>query len=307
VYGNKKTIKNITTVAPGHEKDLSRVYLSFFDITELRQTQMNLQDYQKHLEDMVAERTSQLESAHRKLNDQFQNRVQFTRALVHELKTYLTPLLSASELLCQQVQDDNLKPLVDTIDSAITGLEHRVDDLLDLAKGEIGRLEVHCAHIKAHELIDKVARYAATVANINKQTFTYNISSDLPLLWADEERLTQILLNLLNNAFKYTPKGGEIKLSAWGDTKDFYVEVADNGPGIPQAMLPKIFSSYQLRVAERRVSSLGIGLPLAKMLAELHKGKIKARSEEGKGSAFTLILPHMQSNSMREYDENFNH
>jgi signal transduction histidine kinase len=140
-------------------------------------------------------------------------------------------------------------------------------------------------------MINKIAGYAKTIASTNGQEFECQVLSDLPRLWADEERVTQILMNLLNNAFKYTPKGGKVSLTAWADKKCFYAEVTDNGPGISTEDLPKIFSSYQLRVAERRVSSLGIGLPLAKMLVGLHGGKISVKSEKGKGSTFTMALP----------------
>jgi len=291
IKGKRKNVNLITIIAPGYEDTLSRVYLSFFDITELRQAQIYLQDYQKHLEDMVNKRTSELASAHQELKEQFENRIQFTRALIHELKTFITPLISASELLSQQIKDGSLKTLTNTIGSAVIGLEHRIDDLLDLAKGEIGRLEVHRINLQPDELLEKVANYAANMAEINEQKFEYKIPSSLPLLWADEERLMQILLNLLNNAFKFTPKGGTILLKSWANSENLFIRVVDNGPGIPAEMLPKIFKSYQLRVAERRVSSLGIGLPLAKMLAELHEGQIKVESQKGKGSNFTLILP----------------
>ena len=156
--------------------------------------------------DLTEKRT--LEDAHRKLNEQFANRIQFTRALVHELKTFLTPLMSASELLGQHTKGEILNSLASTIDSAIAGLSHRVDELLDLAKGEIGRLEVQRIYFHPDELIKKVASCAQTIANTNNQEFECLILSKLPRLWADEERVTQILMNLLNNAFKYTPGGG---------------------------------------------------------------------------------------------------
>jgi PAS domain S-box-containing protein len=254
--------------------------------------------------DLTEKRT--LEDAHRKLNEQFANRIQFTRALVHELKTFLTPLMSASELLGQHTKGEILNSLASTIDSAIAGLSHRVDELLDLAKGEIGRLEVQRIYFHPDELIKKVASCAQTIANTNNQEFECLILSKLPRLWADEERVTQILMNLLNNAFKYTPGGGKVKLSVWADKKCFYAEVADNGPGISAEDLPQLFSSYQLRVAERRVSSLGIGLPLAKMLSELHNGKISVKSEKDAGSTFTMSLPLTINGKMSSCNEDFN-
>jgi PAS domain S-box-containing protein len=245
------------------------------------------------------------EITHQKLNEEFNNRIQFTRSLVHELKTFLTPLLSASEILNQHVEDDVLNQLAATIESAVNGLVHRVDELLDLAKGEIGRLEVQCIYFHPDEMINKITGYAKTIASTNGQEFECRVLSDLPRLWADEERVTQILMNLLNNAFKYTPKGGKVSFIAWADKKCFYTEVTDNGPGISAEDLPKIFSSYQLRVAERRVSSLGIGLPLAKMLVELHGGKISVKSEKDKGSTFTMALPLTVNGKKATCNEDF--
>ncbi len=312
VKGNIRTTLEHIIVAPGHEDTLSRVIIYYYDITELKEKTEELIKYQEQLEKLVQKRTSLLELANRELfeeieqrklteeqlissqntiREQLQQRIYFTRALVHELKTFLTPLITASEILEQETSGGKLEDISSTIRSATDSLFHRVDEMLDLAKGEVGRLELHRTFIEPKELIMKIVLYAQATVKKNMQTFQQDISYKLPRLWVDEERITQIILNLLNNAFAYTPVNGTIKLRAFANGESFFIEVSDNGPGLTPETVSKIFRSHHKIGDERRVSSLGIGLPLAKILAELHKGHINVESQKGKGSIFTLVLP----------------
>ena len=311
-----KYIQSNYAVMPGHETDFSWIYSISIDITERIKAEQELISYKNQLEDIVRVRTSQLEISHKslqseitqnkltneqlvisqkKLNEELQRRVYSTRALVHELNTFLTPLIGAGELLDKYATSENLIAVSGTINASVNGLEHRVEELLDLARGETGRLEIHRTFVQPTKLLNRVVESTIPIANKNRQTFKAEIPDSLPQLWADEERLTQITLNLLNNAFKYTPEGGHIWLCAWIKAQSLYVEVSDDGPGIAAVRLSTIFDAYhpnEVVQGERRISSLGIGLPLAKMLAELHGGCIDVKSQPGQGAVFTLVLPY---------------
>jgi signal transduction histidine kinase len=142
------------------------------------------------------------------------------------------------------------------------------------------------------ELSKKICCDARLEAENNGQIFKFDPSGRLPRIWADEERLMQILLNLLNNAFRYTPKGGRIGFSVRaGDEKVFFA-VSDTGPGLDAEQLKQVFEPYRIiQERGRRIRGLGLGLPLARMLARLHGGTIAAKSRVGKGSIFTLVMP----------------
>jgi len=310
--GEVKTVRCYVTIPPGHEENLSRVYICYFDITDLKKANDELKEYKAKLEQLVEERTCKLESSNMalkkeinkhkttakkleekrsQLREQFEQRIHFTLSLVHEIKTFLTPLIAASEMMQQHTEDGSLKRLSGTIFSAVTGLESRVEELFDYAHGEIGDLGLHCSSVQPASVLQNVRDYAANVALKNQQVFQSEISPDLPLLWADEERLMQILLNLLNNAFKYTQQGGNIKLRAWHEGKLVFFQVADDGPGVNVAELSKIFEPEYRKKNKSRGSSMGIGLPLSSMLAKLHGGRIEVESSESAGSKFTLVLP----------------
>ncbi len=119
-----------------------------------------------------------------------------------------------------------------------------------------------------------------------------DIESKLPCVWADEERLKQIMLNLLDNAFKFTPDNGVITMSARLQNSSIIIEVQDSGIGMTPNQQKKIFKPYERIVADReRLSGLGLGLALSKNLIELHGGRIWLKSKKGKGSIFSFTLP----------------
>jgi len=126
----------------------------------------------------------------------------------------------------------------------------------------------------------------------NKQTLNAELPPSLPVIQADEERLRQVVLNLLNNAFKFTPPGGSITVRAREENAYLITEVQDTGPGISKEEQAKLFEPYQQSEELRtRLSGLGLGLSLAKKLVELHGGQIWVKSQKGKGSTFAFSIP----------------
>jgi signal transduction histidine kinase len=137
-----------------------------------------------------------------------------------------------------------------------------------------------------------VVDYVSPVAFDRGQTLVTELPNSLPLVKADEVRLRQIVLNLLNNALKFTQEGGKIILRVTQKADSLIIEVEDNGPGIDDKEQAHLFEPYRrLEASEERLSGLGLGLALCKTLVELHGGKIWAKSQAGKGSIFTFSIP----------------
>jgi len=227
-----------------------------------------------------------------KLEEEMHKRVEFTRALVHELKTPITPVLAGSELLLEEIKEERLRGLVQSIGRGASNLNRRIDELLDLARGEIDTLQLQSESVEPLPLLQEIGYEVGPMVLRGEQSLNVELPSTLGTVWADRERLRQIVLNLLNNAFKFTPAGGTITLKAREDGANLVVEVEDTGPGISKEDQKRLFEPYH-RVAEdrERLSGLGLGLALSKNLVELHGGQIWVQSRKGKGSTFGFSVP----------------
>jgi len=216
----------------------------------------------------------------------------FVLGLSHELKTPLTPVLISSQVLVSELKDEPMLSLARNISRGASNLNSRIDELLDLAKGEIGMLQLKAETLDVLKLLNDILEDVAPVALSRSQTLTSQLPRSLPSIKADKVRLRQIVLNLLNNAFKFTPEGGKIILKAGERDANLIVEVKDTGPGIGEDEQGRLFKPYQQLESDReRLSGLGLGLALCKTLVELHGGRIWVKSRVGKGSTFGFSLP----------------
>lgn len=251
------------------------------DITERELAQERLEEaYEKE------------RKARQDLEDEVKRRVEFTRALVHELKTPLTPIMSSSELLASGLKEEPWLSVARNILRGATNLNHRIDELLDLARGEIGMLRVKPSRVNVLRLLRHIGDEMTVVAASNGQTLKVELPQSLPQVWADEDRLRQVALNLLINATKFTPEGGIITLRASEKNGNLVVEVQDTGRGIPDEDQKELFQPYHRQSTDQEnLSGLGLGLSLCKFLVELHGGKIWAESQTGKGSTFSFSIP----------------
>ena len=251
------------------------------DITEAERAQEQLQEaYEKE------------KSLRQELEAEFERRVFFARALVHELKTPLTPILASSELLASELKQEPYLSLAQNIHQGATNLNKRIDELLDLARVEIGMLHINLASVDASPLLKAIANEMKAMLTNNKQTLLLSVPDPLPPVMADEERLRQIVLNLMINASKFTPEGGRITLRARVKANNLVVEVQDTGTGISKEQQKELFQPYRSHLSDKdNLSGLGVGLALCKFLVELLGGKIWVESEPGKGSTFSFSIP----------------
>jgi signal transduction histidine kinase len=242
------------------------------------------------------ERLEELYERERELRQELETevgrRADFTRALVHELKTPLTAVLASSDLLITELKEEPWLSLARNINRGASNLNSRIDELLDLARGEIGMLHPTFQSVDPAHLLQDIVTDMAPLASSHGQSLVLDLPLSLPTIRADAGRLRQVVLNLLGNAINFTSEGGKITLRTREEATTLVVEVEDTGPGIAEKEQEHLFERYyRLQTDRERLSGLGLGLALSKMLVELHGGQIWVKSQKGKGSIFGFSVP----------------
>jgi PAS domain S-box-containing protein len=261
--------------------DIIRFYLSIWmDITSQKLAREELEKlYQRE------------KSVREQLQVEIMSRTEFTRAMVHELKTPLTPILASSELLVEELTEEPLLGLAKNVHRGAENMNKRVDELLDLARGEIGMLKINPKPVDLGKLLLEVFKDMELVVQNSSQSLTLEVQNELPVTMADDDRVRQILLNLINNAIKYSSPGGKINIRASVQDSNIQVDVQDTGRGISEDEQKNLFQPYYRVEGRERLSGLGLGLTLSKKLVELHGGHIWVTSKKGVGSTFSFSFP----------------
>jgi len=222
----------------------------------------------------------------------------FLANMSHELRTPLNAILGFSEIIAQEcfgpVGSARYKEYAGDIHSSGAHLLSLINDLLDVAKIEAGKMEISPHPLDAHRTFDIALKLISCKAREKKQELTITVNPDAPPLYADERALKQMLINLVSNAVKFTPEGGKITVSAgMAPGGDFQIVCDDNGPGIPREKLDKIFTPFSQvdNRYDRQAGGTGLGLALVRGLAELHGGRAWLESEYGKGCRAYVVLP----------------
>ncbi|ACZ61257.1 sensor histidine kinase [Dehalococcoides mccartyi] len=227
------------------------------------------------------------------LNEQIRRRKALINSLVHELRTPLTPIIGSSEILLEKLEGDaRLYRVAKNISSAAESMNQRIRDLVDSAKSEIGMLKIEKRPVDIQEFMSNLQDYLGTCACIKNQTFKFEISPDPQNIAIDEDRFRQVMINLINNSMKFSPSGSQIEITAGPENERWHVSVKDQGCGIEQKYLGKIFKPYFcINSANRDSQGMGLGLYIANQIIKLHGGRIWAKSEFGQGSEFIIDLP----------------
>jgi PAS domain S-box-containing protein len=225
------------------------------------------------------------------LQEEIRSRTEFTRALVHELKTPLTPILASSELLVEELTQEPLLGLAKNVHQGAENMNKRVDELLDLARGEVGLLRINKRPVNHEKLLQDVVKYMTPAVEHSGQQLVLNQLSELPVISADDDRIRQVLFNLINNAIKYSSPGGKIYVGAKKQAEFLVMEVQDNGRGMTEEEQVRLFEPYYRIESKEKMSGLGLGLALSRRLVELHGGQIWVKSSRGIGSTFYFSLP----------------
>jgi two-component system phosphate regulon sensor histidine kinase PhoR len=222
-------------------------------------------------------------------------RREFVANVSHELRTPLTAIRGYAETLLDGGLRDPEKAaeFVRVMHRHAERLAALIEDLLDLASVEQGQARIALAPVPLPDVLAQVEAVTRPIAMEKKQTLTLDLPEDLPRLLADRDRLAQVLINLLDNAVKFTPEGGRIEVSARAAARRVVVAVQDNGVGIPLQDLGRIFERFYRveRSRDRREGGTGLGLAIAKHLVQAMGGTIEVDSHPGSGTTFRVSLP----------------
>jgi signal transduction histidine kinase/ActR/RegA family two-component response regulator len=223
--------------------------------------------------------------------DRYKN--EFLATLAHELRNPLAPIRNGISIL-KIGKAEHTPPVLAMMERQVVHMTKLIDDLLDVSRISRGAISLSPARVTLSTLIDSAVEASCHLFDSANQKFTVKRPGNIVWLHVDVMRVVQIISNLLNNAAKYTPQGGQIELVAEVIETQVVIRIIDTGIGIPAAMLSKIFDLFTQvdDVAERSKGGLGVGLALSRKLAEMHEGCIEVDSPGvQRGAVFTLRLP----------------
>ena len=266
-------------------------------ITEqIIQLRTALENANKFLERRVQERTADLQEALRKLSELSQLKANFVANISHELRTPLTHVKGYLELLITEalgpVSEEQHKAL-EISQRAATRLENLMENLIMFSLASRGEMTLHLSNVNLNKVASEVISYTKPKAVDKNITLTVDILPDLPFVQADEEMISWAILQLLDNAVKFTPAGGKVNLSIQAENDNLIqVTIADTGIGIPDANRVEIFEPFhQLDGSStRKHGGTGIGLTLVREILDAHGSVIDVQSEPEKGSSFRFPL-----------------
>jgi len=302
VITKRGEIKDVSIKANLFEVRGKKVLQGIFrDITERKRVEEELKARVKDLEksrsamiyllkDMDRAR-KELKRAYEELEALDLLKDEFLAMTAHELKTPLTSMHS----LARQMSDRDLGELNEKQEKALgiisRGVERlggSIEKILEISRLESGRMELNKEKIQLASLIQDVVEQMKPMARLKKITLTQRITKLLSIE-ADERRMGTVLTNLIENAIKFTPEGGEVTVEAKQKGNKVLVQVRDTGIGIAKKDFPKLFTKFFQ--VDHTKSGAGLGLSICRMLVEAHGGKIRCESEVGKGSTFSFTLP----------------
>ena len=257
----------------------------------------NLREAYGGLEQKVAERTRELAIANERLMELDRLKSDFVSNVSHELRTPLTAIKGAVDLVLREVPgplNERQAYYLMRLKSNTQHLTGLINDLLDLSKIEAGKIELNSTRVSLGGLVHEVVETFRPIAA--EKPIALGVTAPEPsiLVWADRDKLTQVLMNLIGNAIKFTPAEGRVTVATAGNGNGWVrISVNDTGPGIAVEETEKIFDKfYQVKVnGGQKPKGTGLGLAISKTLVELHGGRIWVESEPSGGSTFYFTLP----------------
>ena len=288
--------------------------LSWSVVSPLRRTQARLSeiaggDFSEHVEVTNRDEIGALAADVNRMNDELRrlygeletasrHKSDFLATMSHELRTPLNAIIGFSEVLQEQMFGDLNERQIAYVNDVLEAGRHLlslINDVLDLAKIEAGKMELELSQVAVPDVLRAAVSIHSERANRSGVELALHTQPEQITITADERRVRQIVFNLLSNAVKFTPADGRVDLRARLDDGQVEIAVTDTGPGIAAEDLEAIFEEFeQTGDGKQAEEGTGLGLPLSRKLVELHGGRLWAESAPGKGSTFYFTLPARQ-------------
>jgi signal transduction histidine kinase/ActR/RegA family two-component response regulator len=276
---------------------LATALLFSLEIRRRRLAEMRLQDTLASVEQQIAERTQALSEAMAELEEATHLRDQFLATASHELRTPLNAIVGWVHVLMAGAarSEEERRYAVNAIDRNAKIQTRLIEDLLDVSRMIQGRVSLHVAPMDLRAIVNAAVDTIRPAANAKEMAIEIEASDAVLPVVGDDQRLQQVIWNLLSNSVKYSPVGGKVTISARSDDGNAIVAVTDTGEGIDPSFLPHVFEPFRQGSARTMRSGLGLGLAIVKQLVDLHGGSITAESSGGgQGAQFTLTIPLAQ-------------
>jgi two-component system sensor histidine kinase EvgS len=298
----------ISGSTPLDECDLSKgLTFTVLDITDRKQAERELLKHRDHLEELVNERTEELNKAKKEAEEANKAKSEFLANMSHEIRTPMNAVLGYAELLGLMLEDKTQRDYIESIKSSGRSLLTLINDILDLSKIEAGKLELQFEFVNSQSFFSEFERIFSLRLSEKGLKFILEISSGTPAgIYIDDARLRQIILNLIGNATKFT-ENGSIKLKVYTENPqiikyskekaeeyiDLIIEVMDTGIGISPEMQEEIFNPFVQGQGQnvKKYGGTGLGLTITQRLVQLMNGTIDLDSQLNKGSSFKIKIP----------------
>jgi len=267
---------------------LGKICIIISDVTELKK-------YQNELQQLVNERTSELELANRQLKETNTTKDKLFSIIAHDLRAPFTVLLGFSELLGRNAQNydtGHFEVIVSNIQSAARSAFELLENLFLWATAQKKQLNYNPETTDLTEILQELTRNARTIA-VTKNISVNCIPAEKLMVFADVNMLKVILHNLINNAIKFTYPGGQIEIRASLGKKSVEISISDNGMGMSKEKIRHLFNIEANKTSSGTANEkgTGLGLLICKEFIEMHKGNLLIQSKVGKGSTFTVVFP----------------
>jgi signal transduction histidine kinase len=248
----------------------------------------------------IVEEASELRQVNEQLKSLDKLKDDFMSSVTHELRTPLTSIRALAELMSDdpEMEAPQRQQFLGIVVSETERLSRLVNQVLDMAKIESGHAEWHNTDVDLRALLTQAVQTTGEMFRARGAVVELQMPDAVPLLRADADRLTQVMLNLLSNAAKFVPRGsGRVQVRLASGDEGFTIEVHDNGPGVPPAQQQLVFEKFrQGGDAANRPQGTGLGLPISRQIVEHFGGRMWLKSEPGQGAIFGFSLPSKQQN-----------
>lgn len=298
VITDKLVVETMRAALDG-EESMAEINITLGDGDEARPYIFRMQAAQIHGQDREPSGAVAVFSDITDVRNAERGKTSFLDAAAHDLRNPMAAIKGFAETLLDDPEEqiytrEDRQEFLGIIAKSCKRQLGMINDLLNIAKIEAGKaLELHLASVRVGDIAEEVTRLDQE--NTSLHTYCLDIDPGTPAVIADEVKIDRIITNLVSNARKYSPNGGEITLRVWHAAEEdrVYVSVVDQGLGIPKDQLPKMFGRYNRVQAKgfENIPGTGLGLSMVKSLVEMHGGRIWVESEYGRGSTFTFTLP----------------